>query len=47
MQIKKEQLEPDMEQWTGSRLGEVYVRLYYHPAYLPVCRVYHDKCWAG
>ena len=22
MQVKKQQLEPDMEQWTGSKLGE-------------------------
>ena len=30
MQAKKQQLEPDMEQWTGSKLGTIY----YHPAYL-------------
>ena len=24
MQVKKQQLEPDMEQWTGSKLGRVY-----------------------
>ena len=23
MQVKKQQLEPDMEQWTGSKLGRV------------------------
>ena len=35
MQVKKQQLEPDMEQWTGSKLGKDYVRaLYHHPAYL-------------
>ena len=28
MQVKKQQLEPDMEQWTGSKLGKEYVRLY-------------------
>ena len=28
MQGKKQQLEPDMEQQTGSKLGEEYVRLY-------------------
>ena len=22
MQVKKQQLEPDMEQWTGSKLGK-------------------------
>ena len=35
MQVKKEQLEPDMEQWTGSKLGKEYVKaVYCHPAYL-------------
>ena len=35
MQIKKQQIEPDMEQWTGSKLGKEYVKaLYCHPAYL-------------
>ena len=35
MQIKKQQLEPDMEQWTGSKLGEEYVKaVYCHLAYL-------------
>ena len=30
-----EQLEPDMEQWTGSKLGNEYVKaVYFHPAYL-------------
>ena len=24
MQVKKQQLEPDMGQWTGSKLGRVY-----------------------
>ena len=34
-QDKKQQLEPDMEQWTGSKLGKEYVKaVYYHPAYL-------------
>ena len=28
MQIKKQQLELDMEQWTGSKLGKEYTRLY-------------------
>ena len=33
MQIKKQQLEPDMEQWTGSKLGKEYVKVVYcHPA---------------
>ena len=35
MQIKKKQLKPDMEQWTGSKLGKVYIKaVYCHPAYL-------------
>ena len=35
MQIKKQQLEPDMEQQTGSKLGKKYVKaVYRHPAYL-------------
>ena len=35
MQVKKQQLEPDMEQWTGSKLQKEYVKsVYYHPAYL-------------
>ena len=35
MWAKKQQLEPDMEQLTGSRLGKEYVKpIYCHPAYL-------------
>ena len=35
MQFKKQQLELDMEQQTGSKLGEEYVKaVYCHPAYL-------------
>ena len=35
MQIKKQQLEPDMEQQTGSKLGKEYVKaVYCHSAYL-------------
>ena len=26
MQVKKQQLEPDMEQWTGSKLGKDIVK---------------------
>ena len=26
--LKKQQIEPDMEQWTGSKLGKEYGRLY-------------------
>ena len=35
MQVKKQQLELDMEQWTGSKLGKEFVKaVYCHPAYL-------------
>ena len=35
MQIKKQQLEPDMEQWDESKLGKVYLKsVYCHLAYL-------------
>ena len=35
MQVKKQQLEPDMEQWTGSRSGKEYIKaVYCHRAYL-------------
>ena len=35
MQVKKQQLEPDMEQQTDSKLGKLYVKaVYCHPAYL-------------
>ena len=35
MQVKKQQLEPDMEQWTGPKLGKEYVKaVYCHPAYI-------------
>ena len=35
VQVKKQQLEPDMEQQTGSKLGKEYVKaVYCHPAYL-------------
>ena len=36
MQIKKQQLELNMEQKTGSKLGKEYIKVVYcHPAYLP------------
>ena len=35
MQVKKQQLELDMEQWTGSKLGKEYIKaVYCQPAYL-------------
>ena len=42
MQVKKQQLELDMEQWTGSKLGKEFVKaVYCHPAYLTYIRVHH------
>ena len=35
MQVKKQQLEPDTEQQTGSKMGKEYIKaVYCHPAYL-------------
>ena len=35
MYVKKQHLEPDMEQHTGSKLGKEYIKAAYcHPAYL-------------
>ena len=33
IQVKKQQLEPYMEQWTGSKLGKEYIK----PVYLSPC----------
>ena len=34
-QVKKQHLEPDIEQRTASKLGKEYVKaVYHHPAYL-------------
>ena len=42
MQVKKQQIELDMEQQTGSKLGKVYGKVVYcHPAYL-TCNLYAD-----
>ena len=41
MQVKKQQVEPDMEERTGSKLGKEYVKaVYCHPVYL----TYMQKC---
>ena len=35
MQVKKQQLEVNMDQWTGSKLGKEYIKaVNCHPAYL-------------
>ena len=43
MQAKKQKLEPDMEQWTGSKLGKLKVK--------PLSRVQlfatRQECWSG
>ena len=39
MQVRKQQLELDMEQQTGSKLGKEYIKaVYCHPAYLTYMR---------
>ena len=41
MQVKKQQLELDMEQQTGSKLGKEYIKAAYcHPAYLTYAQSY-------
>ena len=48
MQVKKQQLELDMEQLTGSKLGREYVKVVYcHPAYLTSMQSTSCKmlCW--
>ena len=44
MQVRKQQLELDMEQQTGSKGVKA---VYCHPAYLTSIRVHHEKRWAG
>ena len=40
MQVRKQQLKPDMEQHTGSKLGKEYVKaVYCHPAYLTYMQI--------
>ena len=35
MKVKKQQLEPDVEPWTGAKLGKKYIKtVCCHPAYL-------------
>ena len=53
MQVKKQQLELDMEQQTGSKSGKEYVKaVYCHPAYLKYmqstsCEMLVDEAQAG
>ena len=47
MQVKKEQLEPDMEQHTDFKLGKEYIKaVYCLLVILLLCRVNHAKCQA-
>ena len=47
MQVKKQQLELDMEQQTGSKQEKEYVKaVYCHPAYLTYAE-YIMRNWAG
>ena len=54
MYLKKQQLEPDMKQQTGSKLRKEYIKaVYCHPAYFNLCVEYVmqnaelDKAHAG
>ena len=48
MQVRKQQLELDMEQQTGSKYGKEYVKaVYCHHAYLTYMQNTYEKCWAG
>ena len=41
LQVKKQQLKPDMKQWTDSKLGQEYVKVVYcHPASLSHLRLF-------
>ena len=45
MRAKKQQLEPNMEQLTGSKLGKEHAKtLYFHPAYVTYM---HSYCWVA
>ena len=46
MQVRKQQLELDMEQQTGSKLGKEYVKaVYCHPAYLTYAKYIMGNAW--
>jgi len=48
MQVKNQQLEPDMEKQTGSKLGKGYVKIVYcYPVCLICMQSTHAKCQAG
>ena len=44
MQVKKQELELDMEQQTGSKSGKEYIKaVYCHPAYLTYIKPRHNE----
>jgi len=45
MQIKKQQLELDMEKQTGSKSGKQYVKAIY--CHSPYIQSTSGKCWVG
>ena len=46
MQVRKQQLELDMEQQTGCKLGKEYVKAVYVTLLISfICRVHHEKRW--
>ena len=48
MQVKKQQLKLDIEQWTGAKLRKQYVKAVYVTMLISlICRVHHAKCWGG
>ena len=48
MQVKKQELEPDIEQQTDSKLGKEYIKaVYCHPAYLTSMQSTSWESWAG
>ena len=47
MQVKKQKLERDIEEWTGSKLRMEYVKaVYCHLVYF-MCRVHHSNTRLG
>ena len=48
MQVRRQQLELDIEQQTGSKLGKEYIKaVCYQPAYLICVQSHYEKHWAG
>ena len=48
MQVKKQQLELDVEQQAGYKQGKEYVKaVYCHPAYLTYMQSTYEECWTG